>query len=150
MFPFSLDSVASYIWRHSQTEAPASQASCSSQSRPWDSCDHLSGPALTNRPSRGELVHPAHNTSMLSAAVASATQPIALQAECTGSEQMVSFQTPLPGNLAQAMSQFIEAHPQWDQYRLMQAALAGFLLQQGVQQRDLTRRYVSSMFGRRV
>ena len=69
---------------------------------------------------------------MLSAAVASATQPIALQAECTGSEQMVSFQTPLPGNLAQAMSQFIEAHPQWDQYRLMQAALAGFLLQQGV------------------
>ena len=87
---------------------------------------------------------------MLSAAVASATQPIALQAECTGSEQMVSFQTPLLGNLAQAMSQFIEAHPQWDQYRLMQAALAGFLLQQGVHQRDLTRRYVSSMFGRRV
>ena len=87
---------------------------------------------------------------MLSAAVASATQPIVLQAECTSSEQMVSFQTPLPGNLAQAMSQFIEAHPQWDQYRLMQAALAGFLLQQGVHQRDLTRRYVSSMFGRRV
>ena len=87
---------------------------------------------------------------MLSAAVASAAQQVASPAECTGSEQMVSFQTPLPGNLAQAMSQFIEAHPQWDQYRLMQAALAGFLLQQGVQQRDLTRRYVSSMFGRRV
>ncbi len=87
---------------------------------------------------------------MLSAAVASAAQHVASPAECTGSEQMVSFQTPLPGHLAQAMSQFIEAHPQWDQYRLMQAALAGFLLQQGVQQRDLTRRYVSSMFGRRV
>ena len=87
---------------------------------------------------------------MLSAAVASAAPQVATQAECNGTEQMVSFQTPLPGNLAQAMSQFIEAHPQWDQYRLMQAALAGFLLQQGVQQRDLTRRYVSSMFGRRV
>ena len=87
---------------------------------------------------------------MLSAAVASAAQQAVGQGESINTEQMVSFQTPLPGNLAQAMSQFIEAHPQWDQYRLMQAALAGFLLQQGVQQRDLTRRYVSSMFGRRV
>ena len=87
---------------------------------------------------------------MLSAAVASAAQQAVGQGESISGEQMVSFQTPLPGNLAQAMSQFIEAHPQWDQYRLMQAALAGFLLQQGVQQRDLTRRYVSSMFGRRV
>ena len=87
---------------------------------------------------------------MLSAAVASAAQQAVGQGESISTEQMVSFQTPLPGNLAQAMSQFIEAHPQWDQYRLMQAALAGFLLQQGVQQRDLTRRYVSSMFGRRV
>ena len=87
---------------------------------------------------------------MLSAAVASAAQQAVGQGDSISTEQMVSFQTPLPGNLAQAMSQFIEAHPQWDQYRLMQAALAGFLLQQGVQQRDLTRRYVSSMFGRRV
>ena len=87
---------------------------------------------------------------MLSAAVASAAQQAVGQGDGISTEQMVSFQTPLPGNLAQAMSQFIEAHPQWDQYRLMQAALAGFLLQQGVQQRDLTRRYVSSMFGRRV
>jgi hypothetical protein len=67
----------------------------------------------------------------------------------TVEELMVSFQTPLPGNLHAAMGQFIEQHPQWDQYRLMQAALAGFLLQNGVQQRDLTRRYISSMFGRR-
>ena len=63
-------------------------------------------------------------------------------------ELMVSFQTPLPGNLHAAMGRFIEQHPQWDQYRLMQAALAGFLLQNGVQGRDLTRRYISSMFGR--
>ena len=50
-----------------------------------------------------------------------------------GEELMVSFQTPLPGNLHAAMGRFIEKHPQWDQYRLMQAALAGFLLQNGVQ-----------------
>ncbi|OUW27927.1 MAG: hypothetical protein CBD29_04270 [Synechococcus sp. TMED169] len=87
---------------------------------------------------------------MLSAAVTSAAQQAVGQVERISAEQIVSFQTPLPGNLAEAMSQFIETHPQWDQYRLLQAALAGFLLQQGVQQRDLTRRYVSSMFGRRV
>ena len=87
---------------------------------------------------------------MLSAAVTSAAQQAVGQVERISAEQIVSFQPPLPGNLAEAMSQFIETHPQWDQYRLLQAALAGFLLQQGVQQRDLTRRYVSSMFGRRV
>ena len=87
---------------------------------------------------------------MLSAAVTSAAQQAVGQVERISAEQIVSFQTPLPGNLAEAMSQFIETHPQWDQYRRLQAALAGFLLQQGVQQRDLTRRYVSSMFGRRV
>ena len=87
---------------------------------------------------------------MLSAAVTSAAQQAVGQVERISAEQIVSFQTPLPGNLAEAMSQFIETHPQWDQYRLLQAALAGSLLQQGVQQRDLTRRYVSSMFGRRV
>ena len=87
---------------------------------------------------------------MLSAAVTSAAQQAVGQVERISAEQIVSFQTPLPGKLAEAMSQSIETHPQWDQYRLLQAALAGFLLQQGVQQRDLTRRYVSSMFGRRV
>lgn len=64
-------------------------------------------------------------------------------------EMVVSFQTPLPSTLHQAMGRFIEQHPQWDQYRLMQAALAGFLMQHGVQERQLTRRYISSMFGRR-
>ena len=64
------------------------------------------------------------------------------------SEAVVSFQTPLPAPLFKAMGNFIEGHPQWDQYRLLQAALSGFLLQQGVKERTLTRRYVGSMFGR--
>jgi hypothetical protein len=64
------------------------------------------------------------------------------------SEAVVSFQTPLPAPLFKAMGHFIEGHPQWDQYRLLQAALSGFLLQQGVKERTLTRRYIGSMFGR--
>lgn len=55
---------------------------------------------------------------------------------------------PLPAPLFKAMGHFIEGHPQWDQYRLLQAALSGFLLQQGVKERTLTRRYIGSMFGR--
>ena len=83
---------------------------------------------------------------MLSAAVASAAPQVASPAECTGSEQMVSFQTPLPGHLAQAMSQFIEAHPQWDQYRQVQAAIAGFLFQQGCKERAVVQHSLSGLF----
>ncbi len=66
------------------------------------------------------------------------------------SQEIISLEAEIPEALFGSMQGFLQSNPQWDQYRLMQAALAGFLLQQGVQQRDLTRRYVSSMFGRRV
>ena len=48
----------------------------------------------------------------------------------------------------QAMVQFIELHPNWDQYRLVQAALAGFLVQNGIESREITRVYVGNMFRR--
>ena len=48
---------------------------------------------------------------------------------------VVSFQSELPLALQQAMVQFIEQHPNWDQYRLVQAALAGFLVQNGIESR---------------
>jgi hypothetical protein len=44
------------------------------------------------------------------------------------------------------MRGFIERHPNWDQYRLIQAALAGFLVQQGMQSRELTRCYLANLF----
>ena len=46
------------------------------------------------------------------------------------------------------MADFIERCPNWDQYRLVQAALAGFLVQNGVDSRELTRLYVGNMFRR--
>ena len=60
----------------------------------------------------------------------------------------VSIENQMPEDLFEAMREFISSHPQWDQYRLLQAALSGFLLQQGVKERTLTRRYIGSMFGR--
>jgi hypothetical protein len=59
---------------------------------------------------------------------------------------MVSLQADVPEPLLQSMRAFIEAHPNWDQYRLFQAALAGFLVQNGVQSREVTRCYLANLF----
>ena len=63
-------------------------------------------------------------------------------------EEIVSFQAEMPLTLHQAMADFIERCPNWDQYRLVQAALAGFLVQNGAESRELTRLYVGNMFRR--
>lgn len=52
-----------------------------------------------------------------------------------GAEPLVSLRAEVPEPLLEAMRQFIERHPNWDQYRLFQAALAGFLVQNGIRDR---------------
>ena len=59
---------------------------------------------------------------------------------------MVSLQADVPEPLLRSMRSFIEAHPNWDQYRLFQAALAGFLVQNGVRNRGVTRCYLANLF----
>ena len=65
------------------------------------------------------------------------------------SEDTISFQTEIPKSLQEAMKKYIEQHPNWDQYRLLQAALAGFLLQNGISSRLITRLYIGNMFQQR-
>ena len=65
------------------------------------------------------------------------------------SEDIISFQTEIPKSIQQAMKDYIEKHPNWDQYRLLQAALAGFLIQNGMSSRLITRLYIGNMFGAR-
>ena len=60
-------------------------------------------------------------------------------------EDVISFKCELQENLQKAMKQFVEEHPNWDQYRILQAAIAGFLMQKGFQSRDLTRLYIGNM-----
>ena len=62
-------------------------------------------------------------------------------------EDTISFQTEIPKQIQQAMKVYIEEHPNWDQYRLLQAALAGFLIQNGISSRLITRLYIGNMFG---
>ena len=61
-------------------------------------------------------------------------------------EEIISFKCDLHENLQQAMNTFVEEHPNWDQYRIIQAAIAGFLMQNGFQNRELTRLYIGKMF----
>ena len=61
--------------------------------------------------------------------------------------EIISFKCELHSNLQTAMNEFIEKHPNWDQYRLLQAALAGFLIQNGISSRLITRLYIGNMFG---
>ena len=60
--------------------------------------------------------------------------------------EIISFKCDLHENLQQAMNKFVEDHPNWDQYRILQAAIAGFLLQKGFHNRDITRLYLGKMF----
>ena len=60
--------------------------------------------------------------------------------------EVISFKCELQENLQKAMQVFVEDHPNWDQYRILQAAIAGFLMEKGFQNRDLTRLYLVNMF----
>jgi Protein of unknown function (DUF2811) len=60
----------------------------------------------------------------------------------------VSIENQMPEDLFLAMRDFIRLHPQWDQYRLMQAALAGFLFQHGCSDRAVARHYLDGLFRR--
>jgi len=60
-------------------------------------------------------------------------------------DEIISFKCELHQNLQRAMKEFVETHPNWDQYRILQAAIAGFLMQKGFQNRNLTRLYVGNM-----
>ena len=39
-------------------------------------------------------------------------------------DDVISFKCELQENLQKAMKEFVEEHPNWDQYRILQAAIA--------------------------
>ncbi len=60
----------------------------------------------------------------------------------------VSLEAEIPEVLYRGMKDFINAHPNWDQYKLMSSALANFLFQNGCEDRAVTERYLNDLFGR--
>jgi hypothetical protein len=63
-----------------------------------------------------------------------------------GEASVVSLRAEVPAALLASMQTFIERHPNWDQYRLVQAAVAGFLVQNGSRSRGVTRCYLANLF----
>ena len=63
---------------------------------------------------------------------------------------LVSFVQEIPVYLKEAMSAFIDKHPNWDQYRLVQSAISGYLLDKGVYSREINRLYFKSMFSKKI
>ena len=61
-------------------------------------------------------------------------------------DEVISFKCELQENLQKALREFVEEHPNWDQYRILQAAISGFLMQKGFHNRHLTRLYLGNMF----
>lgn len=68
----------------------------------------------------------------------------------SANNDVVSFREEVPSSLTDAMSIFMDEHPNWDQYRLIQAAISGFLVQKGVSNREINRIYSQSMFCRKA
>ena len=64
-------------------------------------------------------------------------------------ESIVSFIEDVPAYLNEAMRKYLDDHPNWDQHRLMQAAISGYLLEKGVTSLEMRRFYTQSMFCKR-
>ncbi len=60
-------------------------------------------------------------------------------------ESIVSFIEDVPVYLNDAMRKYLDDHPNWDQHRLMQAAISGYLLENGVTSLEMRRFYTQSM-----
>lgn len=61
--------------------------------------------------------------------------------------QKVSLMVEVPEELLDSLQSFLGTHTEWDQDRIFCAATALFLLQNGMNQRQVSRFYLDSLFG---
>jgi len=58
----------------------------------------------------------------------------------------VSLEAEVPEVLFDGMCHFIRSHPDWDQYSVINSALAGFLFQNGCSDHRVTKHYLDGLF----
>ena len=63
---------------------------------------------------------------------------------------IISFIAEVPTPIKISMEGFIKSHPNWDQYRFVQAAVAKFLIQHGIESRSITRIYIDNVFPKKL
>ena len=64
-------------------------------------------------------------------------------------DEVVSFKCELQENLQKAMKEFVEKHPNLDQYSIIHRAIAGFLIEKGFHNREITKLYVGGKYFQR-
>jgi len=62
----------------------------------------------------------------------------------------ISILADIPEDLHDALKSYLETHPDWDQDRVLSAALSLFLMQYGKSDRRTTRVYLDSLFKKDV
>lgn len=63
---------------------------------------------------------------------------------------MISILADIPEDLHCALMGYLETHPDWDQDRVLSAALSLFLMQYGESDRRIARVYLNSLFQRNL
>ena len=64
-------------------------------------------------------------------------------------DEVISFKCELQSNLQKAMNEFVEKHPNLDQYSIIHRAIAGFLIEKGFHNREITKLYVGGKYFQR-
>jgi hypothetical protein len=58
----------------------------------------------------------------------------------------ISLEAEVPEALFDGMRAFLSSRPEWDQYRVITSALAGFLFQNGCSDRCVAQHYLNGLF----
>jgi len=58
----------------------------------------------------------------------------------------ISLEAEVPEALFDGMKLFLQSRPEWDQYRVITSALAGFLFQNGCNDHSVTQHYLNGLF----
>ena len=61
-------------------------------------------------------------------------------------DKKVSFPIEIHLNLQQAMNKFVEDRPNLNQYNIIERAIAGFLIEKGFHNRELTRVFIGGKY----
>ena len=69
-----------------------------------------------------------------------------LDQEHVGGASRISLEAEVPEALFDGMRAFLSSRPEWDQYRVITSALAGFLFQNGCADRCVAQHYLNGLF----
>jgi len=69
-----------------------------------------------------------------------------LEQQDAASAARISLEAEVPEALFDGMRAFLSNRPEWDQYRVITSALAGFLFQNGCSDRCVAQHYLNGLF----